>query len=79
MLHPLAPDLSKLTMDELLEKYNELNKKFMVASRVGSGGIIGQMSLLLEDYRQEIGSRQRKMLDDANSKNKNFKNIIDIQ
>lgn len=79
MLHPLAPDLSKLNMDELLEKYNELNKKFMTASRVGSGGIIGQMALLLEDYRHEIGNRQRKMLEEAGNKNKNFKNIIDIQ
>lgn len=79
MLHPLAPDLSKLNMDELLEKYNELNKRFMQAHRLGSGSVIGQMALLLEDYRNEIGNRQRKMLDDANSKNKNFKNIIDIQ
>jgi hypothetical protein len=79
MLHPLAPDLSKLNMDELLEKYNDLNKKFQAAHRLGSGSVIGQMSMLLEDYRTEIGNRQRKMLEEASSKNKNFKNIIDIQ
>lgn len=79
MLHPLAPDLSKLNMDELMAKYNDLNKKFMQAHRVGSGSVIGQMAMLLEDYRQEIGNRQRKMLEEAGNKNKNFKNIIDIQ
>lgn len=79
MLHPLAPDLSKLNMDELMAKYNDLNKKFMQAHRLGSGSVIGQMAMLLEDYRQEIGNRQRKMLEEAGNKNKNFKNIIDIQ
>ena len=79
MLHPLAPDLSKLNMDELMEKYNELNKKFQQAQRVGSGSVVGQMFILLEDFRQEIGRRQQKMLDEASNKNRNFKNIIDIQ
>jgi len=73
MFHPLAPDLSNLSMDELLSKYNELNKRFMQASRMGSGSVLNQMGMLLEDYRQEIGRRQRKMLDDASNKNKNFK------
>jgi len=78
MLHPLAQDLSSLSNDELLNKYNELNKKFMMASRTGSGSVIGQMAMLLEDYRTELRSRQEKLLSDAN-KNPNFKNIIDIQ
>jgi hypothetical protein len=78
MLHPLAQDLSGLSNDELLNKYNELNKKFMMASRTGSGSVIGQMAMLLEDYRTELRSRQEKLLSDAN-KNPNFKNIIDIQ
>lgn len=79
MLHPLAPDLKALTMDELLEKYNELNKRFLTAQRVGSGSVLNQMAMLLEDYKYEIGTRQRKMLEEAGNKNKNFKNIIDIQ
>ena len=66
-------------MDDLMAKYSELNKKFMQAQRVGSGSVLGQMSMLLEDYRYEIGRRQQKMLEEAGNKNKNFKNIIDIQ
>jgi hypothetical protein len=79
MLHPLAPDLSNLNMDELLEKYNQLTKRYIQAQRLGSGSVLGQMAMLLEDYKSEIGRRQQKMLEEAGSKNKNFKNIIDIQ
>lgn len=78
MFHPLVQDLSGLTNDELLTKYNDLNKKFMIASRTGSGSVISQMSMLLESYRTEMRTRQEKLLADAN-KNPNFKNIIDIQ
>jgi len=77
-MHPLAPDLSGLSNDGLLTKYNELNTKFMMASRTGSG-VVMQMNMLLEDYRAELRRRQEKMLSDATNKNPNFKNIIDIK
>lgn len=79
MLHPLAPDLSNLNMEDLLEKYNQLTKRYLQAQRLGSGSVLGQMAMLLEDYRSEIGRRQQKMLEEASNKNKNFRNIIDIQ
>ena len=44
MFHPLAQDLSELSNDELLKKYNELSSKFIAAHRVGSGSVIQQMS-----------------------------------
>jgi len=78
MMHPLVPDLSGLTMDELMLKYNDLNKKMTMAQRVGSTGVLHQMSLVLENYRNEIATRQAKILEDVNRKS-NFKNIIDIQ
>lgn len=78
-MHPLTPDLTKLSMDELMAKYNDLSKKLMFAQRSGSGSILNQMLMVLEDYKVEISNRQRKMLNDASNKNKNFKNIIDIQ
>jgi hypothetical protein len=79
MFHPLAENLSELTNDELLKKYNELSGKFMTAHRVGSGSVVQQMSLLLEHYRVEMRNRQEKMLEEARKSGGNFKNIIDIK
>jgi hypothetical protein len=79
MFHPLAPDLSSLTNDELHGKYNELNNRFSQAQKAGSMSVLGQMRMLLEDYRAEIARRQQKLLDEATQKNNNFKNIIDIK
>jgi hypothetical protein len=78
MMHPLAPDLSGLSNDELLKKYNDLCQKLSIAYRTGSGSVVGQISMLLENYKEELRIRQEKMLADAN-KNPNFKNIIDIK
>jgi hypothetical protein len=79
MFHPLAPDLSTLTNDELHSKFNELNNRFTQAHRAGSMAVLGQMRMLLDDYRAEISRRQQKILDDATQKNSDFKNIIDIK
>jgi len=76
-MHPLAPDLTPLTMDELNEKYNNLVKRMLQVQRTGNASLMNQISMLLEDYKQEMSKRQQKMFDDAN-KNANFKNIIDI-
>ena len=78
-MHPLAPDLTNLSNDELFKKYNDLNQKFLMARRSGSGAVAGQMSMLLEDYRQELHRRHQNMLNDASKNNNNFKNIIDIK
>ena len=77
-MHPLAPDLSKLTNDELMAKYNDLTKKFLAAHKFGSGSVINQMAILLEDYRFELRRRHDRMIQDLD-KNSNFKNIIDIK
>lgn len=79
MFHPLAQDLSELSNDELLKKYNELSSKFIAAHRVGSGSVIQQMSLLLDHYRAEMRNRQEKMIEEARKSGGNFKNIIDIK
>lgn len=79
MLHPLGPDLSGLSLDELNAKYNELTKKYIMASRSGSGHVLAQMQMLLDGYREELRTRHQRIMDDAASKNSNFKNIIDIK
>jgi hypothetical protein len=78
-MHPLAPDLSGLSLDELNKKYNELTQRYIMASRSGSGSVLSQMVMLLDDYKSEISRRHQKILDDTSNKNPNFKNIIDIK
>ena len=79
MGHPLTPDLSKLTLDELNQKYGDLLKRMTAAYRMGSADAVYQLQLLMEDYQNEISDRNRKALAEMESKSKNFKNIIDIQ
>ncbi|CAB4220994.1 hypothetical protein UFOVP1636_98 [uncultured Caudovirales phage] len=76
-MHPLLPDLSNLKIEELTEKYNSLVKRRLQVQRMGDYNLINQLSMIMDDYQQEIIKRQQKMFDDAN-KNANFKNIIDI-
>ena len=78
-MHPLVPDLSNLSMDELNTKYSDLMKKITMAQRTGSGSVLGQMMLVMEDYKNEIQRRHQKMLEDATNQPGAYKNIIDIQ
>jgi hypothetical protein len=79
MGHPLTPDLSKLSMEELNKKYGELLSRTTFAYRVGNSDMVYQLQLLMEDYQAEIGVRNAKALQDMEKNSKNFKNIIDIQ
>ena len=75
MGHPLAPDLSKLTDDELHTKHAELVNRMGFAYRMGHGDMVMQMQLLLDDYATEVAKRNQKMLD---STGKNFSDKINI-
>jgi hypothetical protein len=79
MGHPLTPDLSKLTLDELNNKYGELLKRTTAAYRMGNSDMVYQLQLLMEDYQNEIQVRNAKALADMEKQSKQFKNIIDIQ
>ena len=51
----------------------------MYAYRIGQSDMVGQLQLLLQDYQEEMNNRNRKALEEMESKSKQFKNIIDIQ
>ena len=79
-MHPLAPDLSGLSDDELQKKYNELNNRINAAYRMGNNDLVMQVQLLMQDYQMEIGARQRKMMEDLQKRaGKDFDDIIDIK
>jgi hypothetical protein len=81
-MHPLLPDLSALTDDEIYKKYEELNKRYTQAFRYGPVALIPQIQTLMQDYQSEINRRQQKMIQDmeerANKDGKGFKSRIDI-
>ena len=79
MGHPLTPDLSKLSMDELNKKYGDLLGRITYAYRIGQADMVQQLQMLLEDYQNEITLRNQKQLEEMSKASKNFKNIIDIQ
>lgn len=78
-MHPLTPDLSKLSLEELNKKYGDLLGRTTQAYRWGNPDMINQLQMIMEDYRMEIDIRNRKALEDMEKNSKNFKNIIDIQ
>lgn len=79
MGHPLTPDLSKLSMDELTKKYSDLLARITYAYRIGQADMVAQLQLIMEDYQAEMNERNRKQLAEMEKSSKNFKNIIDIQ
>ncbi len=79
MGHPLSPDLTKLSMDELNQKYGNLMQRLTAAYRMGSTDAVYQLQLLIEDYQVEIQNRNRKLLEEMEKNSKNFKDIIDIK
>ena len=80
MVHPLTPNLTKLSDSELAEKLTELGKRLSGFYRMGNQNAINQINMLLEDYLEEQGNRmreqQRKLQEEGTDKNWN--DIIDI-
>ena len=75
MAHPLAPDLTKLSDEELHTKHAELVNRMTFAYRMGQTSMIGQMQLLLDDYASEVAKRNQKLLD---ASGKNYADKINI-
>lgn len=79
MYHPLAPDFSKLTDQQLHEKYNELIGKMNQAYRFGPSSAIPQMQMIQANLQEEIQRRNAKQLEEMQAKTKDFTKIVDIK
>ena len=77
-MHPLAPDLSKLTEEELNQKRGELQNRLMMSYRMANPDLVTQLQLLLQDYDMEIQTRNQRLIDQMSKASKNFGNIINI-
>ena len=71
-MHPLVQDLSTLSNEELHKKYNQ-------AHRFGPVSVLPQMQMILENFRDEMNARNRKIMEEMEEKNDKFKGIIDIK
>ena len=65
-MHPLAPDLSKLSDEDLHTKRGELQSKLSRAYQMGSADMVGQLQLLIQDYAMEVERRNAKMMASSN-------------
>ena len=79
MFHPLAPNLSEMSTEELNQKVAEINKRLNQAYRFGPSGAIQQLNMLAMHYQEELGRRYQKQMEEMAAKNPDFKNIIDIK
>lgn len=77
-MHPLAPDLSKLTDDELQKKRSELQNRLGYVYRMGNADLVTQLTMLINDYDIEIQTRNQRLMDQMAKASKNFGNIINI-
>jgi hypothetical protein len=78
-MHPLTPDLSKLSDQDLGNKTRDLTVRLNQAYRSGSTALVSQVSMLLEDHQAEMARRQRAELEKLMSNNQDkFNGIIDI-
>ena len=78
-MHPLSPDLSQLSDTDLHKKYNDLVSRITQSYRIGPTSIIGQLQMIIEDYKMEIQRRNQKIMDDMAKKGKDLSGIIDIK
>jgi len=78
-MHPLMPDLTALSLDELHQKFSDLQKRMGQAYRFGSSDAVYQLGLFIQGYQAEINRRNDKLIADMAEKSAEFKHIIDIK
>jgi hypothetical protein len=81
-MHPLAPNLSGLSQDELFQKYTDLQKRYNQAWRFGPQSIMPQIKMMMDHYQAELNERSRKQMEEMEQRladGKGYKGIIDIK
>lgn len=77
-MHPLTPDLTQLTDDELQTKLSDLQNKLAFSYRSGYSDMVAQLQLVMDDYRLEIEKRNQKMLEQMKRSGRGGADKIDI-
>jgi hypothetical protein len=79
MEHPLIPNLSGLTVDELSSKINELSKKLGIAQQTGNGYLCIQIRMALESYQNIYSQRLQEQYNKDLGQAPDFNDKIQIQ
>ena len=80
MNHPLTGNLRDFSDSDLQKKITELGKRLVFAHQTGNGQMIGQLEMLMEDYREESLRRDRERLEkmQESNKGKDWDDLIDV-
>jgi hypothetical protein len=78
-MHPLSPDVTCLSDQELQQKCTELLTKMNQAYSMGNGILVSQIQMIYEDYNGEMMKRQQKAYEELMDRSSKFKKIIDIK
>mgnify|MGYP003339399141 CR=1 FL=1 len=82
-MHPLTPNLAEIKDEELQTKINDLTKRLNQCYRFGPAQAIPQLQMLLQDYQEESGRRNRQTMEELMKKsgrdNGGYSTIIDIK
>jgi hypothetical protein len=80
MFNPLLPDLKEIKDQDIENKIAELSKKYSIAARSGNGSLCQQISITLEQYKDEM---RRRLLEKStkitvNNQDQDLDNLINI-
>jgi len=78
-MHPLTPNLSELSDQELQQKCTDLLTRMNQAYSMGNGDMVAQVQQIYEDYNAEQMRRQAKSYEELMERGSKFKKIIDIK
>ena len=79
MNHPLTGNLRDFSDGDLQKKITELGKRLVFAHQTGNAQMIGQLEMLMEDYREESMRRDRERMAKMQENNgKDWDDLIDV-
>lgn len=61
MIHPFMPDIADKNLDELQESISDLSRKLSFAYSINNQGLIHQLSMVIEGYRQEYNKKMDEL------------------
>jgi hypothetical protein len=79
MEHPLIGDLDSLSVDDLVSKISELQKKLNIASRSGNAHLCDQIRMALENYQNKYNQKMQAQYEQQLKNSKMSEGKIDIQ